>query len=101
MGATVKMTEIDKQQVRTVSTDATGRFAMPNLPVGAYRLEVTSSGFKAYIQTGIVLQVASNIDIPVTLQIGSVTESIAGDGERRDGGDQGEFDLPGDRPAAH
>jgi hypothetical protein len=76
VGATVKMTEIDKQQVRTVSSDSTGRFAMPNLPVGSYRLEVTSSGFKAYIQSGITLQVASNIEIPVTLQIGSVTESV-------------------------
>ena len=76
VGATVKMTEMDKQQVRTTSTDVTGRFALPNLPVGAYRLEVTSAGFKAYIQTGIVLQVASNIEIPVTLQIGAVTESI-------------------------
>ena len=76
VGATVKMTEIDKQQVHTVSTDSTGRFALPNLPIGAYRLEVTSSGFKAYIQSGITLQVASNIEIPVTLQIGSVTESV-------------------------
>ncbi|MCU1236538.1 MAG: hypothetical protein JWP63_4505 [Candidatus Solibacter sp.] len=76
VGAVVKMTELDKQQVRTTTTDVTGRFAMPNLPVGAYRLEVTSSGFKAYIQTGITLQVASNIEIPVTLQVGSVTESI-------------------------
>ena len=76
VGATVKMTEIDKQQVHTASTDSTGRFALPNLSVGSYRLEVTSSGFKAYIQNGITLQVASNIEIPVTLQIGSVTESV-------------------------
>jgi Carboxypeptidase regulatory-like domain/TonB-dependent Receptor Plug Domain len=77
VGAMVKMTEVDKQQVRTTSTDVTGRFALPNLPVGAYRLEVTSSGFKAYVQTGIILQVASNTEIPVTLQIGAVTESIS------------------------
>ena len=76
VGATVRMTETDKNQVRTTTTDATGRYAMPNLPIGAYRLEVTSAGFKAYIQSGIVLQVASNIEIPVTLQIGAVTESV-------------------------
>jgi hypothetical protein len=76
VGATVKMTEVDRNQVRVTTTDATGRYAMPNLPIGNYRLEVTSGGFKGYVQNGIVLQVATNIEIPVTLQIGAVTESI-------------------------
>jgi hypothetical protein len=76
VGATVKMTEIDKHQVRTTTTDTLGHYAMPNLPIGAYRLDVTSPGFKAYIQNGIVLQVATNIEIPVVLQIGAVTESV-------------------------
>jgi hypothetical protein len=76
VGATVRMIETDKHQIRTTTTDATGRYAMPNLPVGAYRLEVNSSGFKTYVQNGIELQVATNIEIPVVLQIGAVTESI-------------------------
>src|SRR5438132_1502415 len=49
VGATVKMTELDRNQVRVTTTDSTGRYAMPNLAVGAYRLEVTSAGFKSYI----------------------------------------------------
>src|SRR5262249_49775380 len=56
--------------------DSTGRYALTNLPIGNYMLEVSSSGFKTYVQRGIILQVANNIDIPVTLQIGAVTESI-------------------------
>jgi hypothetical protein len=75
-GATVKMTEIDKHQVRTATTDTTGRYAMPNLPIGAYRLDVTAPGFKTYVQTGIVLEVASNIELPVTMTIGAVTDSV-------------------------
>src|SRR5258708_6559578 len=46
LGAAVRMTETDKNQVRTTTTDATGRYVLSNLPVGAYRLEVTSPGFK-------------------------------------------------------
>ena len=42
--AQVKMTEVDKQQVHQTVTDAQGRYALPNLPVGAYQLEVTTAG---------------------------------------------------------
>jgi hypothetical protein len=76
VGAQVKMIEVDKQQVHVTSTDATGRYALPNLPVGDYKLEVSVSGFKTYVQTGITLQVATNIVVNVAMQIGSVTESI-------------------------
>jgi len=76
VGAQVKMIETDLHQVRTTSTDATGRFAFPNLPAGHYRMEVTANGFKTYVQTGIVVEVAINTDYPVTMQIGAVTESV-------------------------
>ena len=75
-GAAVKMIEVDRQQMHNTVTDATGRYALPNLPTGAYQLEVSSPGFKTYVQKGIVLQVASNIEIAVVMQIGAVTESI-------------------------
>ncbi len=75
-GATVRMTETEKGLVHATTTDVTGRYELPNLPSGPYVLEVSAPGFKAYRQTGITLQVASNIDVPVMMQIGSVTESI-------------------------
>jgi hypothetical protein len=75
-GAQVRMTETDKQQVHNGVTDVTGRYSFNNLPVGPYQLEVHSSGFKTYVQSGIVLQVALNIEQVVTMQIGAVTESI-------------------------
>jgi len=77
VGATVKMTQTDKHVVRTATTDATGRYSMPNLAIGPYRLEVSAPGFKEYVQTGIELQVASNVDIPVVMTIGAVTESVS------------------------
>lgn len=77
VGATVKMTQVDKHQVRTATTDTTGRFSMPNLAIGPYKLEVAAPGFKEYVQTGIELQVASNVDIPVVMTIGAVTESVS------------------------
>src|ERR1035438_2796448 len=76
VGAQVRIIEMDKHQIHTAVTDNTGRFALTELPPGGYRLEVTSAGFKAYIQTGIILQVGSNPGINVAMQIGAVTESV-------------------------
>ncbi len=75
-GASVKMTEVDRRTVHSFTTDAGGIFRFPNLPVGAYELDVSASGFKAYRQTGITLQVGLNIEIPVVMQIGAVTETV-------------------------
>ncbi|HLJ49751.1 MAG TPA: TonB-dependent receptor [Bryobacteraceae bacterium] len=75
-GAQIKITEINKHQVRTTVSNATGRYAFPDLPVGSYVLEVSSPGFKAYRQTGITLEVAHNIDVPVKMEIGTVSESV-------------------------
>ena len=61
---------------RNVVTDENGAFTIPGLPIGPYRLEVTLTGFKSYIQTGIVLQVGSAPSIPVTLAIGTVAENV-------------------------
>ena len=75
-GAQVLMTETDKGVTRTTSTDATGHYALPNLPVGPYRLEVKLPGFKDYVQTGIVLVVNNNIKLNVTMQVGAVSETV-------------------------
>ncbi len=75
-GAQVRMTETDKQQSRAVATDQAGHYTLSNLPVGPYRLEVSAPGFKGYVQSGIELQVGNNVQINVTMQVGSVSESI-------------------------
>ncbi len=76
VNAQVKMTATDKDQLHNAVTDSTGRYAFPNLPIGPYKLEVSAPGFKNYIQTGIVLQVANNVEANVTMTVGSVSESI-------------------------
>jgi hypothetical protein len=59
-GVTVTATQTDTAFTRTVVTDETGSWAMPNLPIGPYRLEISLQGFRTYVQTGIVLQVNAN-----------------------------------------
>jgi Carboxypeptidase regulatory-like domain/TonB dependent receptor len=76
VGAQVTMTETDKDSVHSATTDASGRYVLPNLPVGPYRLEVKANGFKDYIQSGIVLVVNNNIQINVAMQVGSISERV-------------------------
>ena len=76
VGAAVKMIETERGVTHDVASDSNGRYTLPNLPVGPYRLEVTVSGFKNYVQSGIVLQVGDSPTIDVKLQIGSVSENV-------------------------
>ena len=75
-GATVSMTETDKRIVRSTVTDSLGNYALPELPVGPYRLEVRANGFKDHVESGLVLEVANNIQINVAMQVGSVNETV-------------------------
>jgi hypothetical protein len=75
-GATVKMIETEKSVTHTTMTGGDGHYTFPNLPVGPYRLEVSMSGFKTYVQTGLVLQVGNAPEANVTLQVGQVSENI-------------------------
>ena len=74
--ASVKLTNTATQLVRTVTTGADGTYVVPDLPVGPYRMDVTKAGFASFAQTGIVLQVATNPTIAVTLKVGNVSEQV-------------------------
>jgi hypothetical protein len=75
-GATVVAVMTDTGFRRDTITDDKGNFTLSNLPVGPYRLEVTLSGFRTYVQTGIVLQVNSNPVLKPTLQLGDLAETV-------------------------
>jgi hypothetical protein len=75
-GAQITMTETDKQTSRSTTSDASGFYVLPNLPVGPYRMEIKANGFKDYVQTGIVLVVNNNIQLNAALQVGSISEKV-------------------------
>jgi hypothetical protein len=76
-GATVVAIQTETGFRREVISEGDGSFALLNMPLGPYRLEVSLSGFRTYAQAGIVLQVNSNPVIPVTLQLGSLEETVS------------------------
>jgi len=61
---------------RSTTSNNAGSYLFPGIPIGAYRLEVTASGFKSYAKTGIVLEVGSNISVDASLSVGATDEKI-------------------------
>src|SRR5688572_7214818 len=76
-GADVTATQTETGFKRSSVTDADGNYTLSNLPIGPYRLEAMLSGFRTYVQTGIVLQVNANPVIPLTLSLGDPNETIS------------------------
>src|ERR1700719_663364 len=60
----------------TAPTDEQGRYNFTQLAVGNYRIEVSAAGFKKETRTGINLVAEQVYTADLTLEIGSVNESI-------------------------
>src|SRR5215471_599770 len=75
-GATVTLTNEGNGQQRQATTNTSGYYVVPNLPVGTYTASVESTGFKKTIQSGIVLDSAARLSVDLVLTVGAVTESI-------------------------
>jgi Carboxypeptidase regulatory-like domain/TonB dependent receptor len=75
-GAQVTATATATDLKRSATADASGTYALTNLPVGPYKLEATAQGFRTYVQTGIELRVADNITINPTLVVGQVSDQV-------------------------
>ena len=73
---TVTATQTDTGFTRTSVTDEEGRYNIPSLPVGPYRLEFSLQGFTTFAQTGIVLEVNAAPTINAALSLGSLQETV-------------------------
>src|SRR5262249_5445868 len=75
-GVEVTMKQTATGLVRSVVTNETGSYVLPNLPIGPYRLEASLPGFRMFVQTGIVLQVNANPEINIVMEVGQVAETV-------------------------
>jgi len=67
---------VETDRNRTTTSNESGIFAFPTLPVGRYTLNISKEGFSAYTQNGIVINVSQTASMPVTLKVGSIQESV-------------------------
>src|ERR1700716_1532267 len=57
-------------------TNETGTYYVSNLPPGWYRIEVEKLGFKAVIQSGVILHVQDALEVNFEMMLGSASESV-------------------------
>jgi hypothetical protein len=75
-GVEVKATQTATGLTRSVVTNDTGSYVLPDLPIGPYRLDASLPGFRSFAQTGIVLQVNANSVVNIVMEVGQVAETI-------------------------
>jgi hypothetical protein len=73
-GVTVTATHVDTSAVRTLVTDAGGRFTFSGLPAGEYRLRAEIAGFRPLVRTGVRLTVAQEASITLAMALGVLEE---------------------------
>jgi hypothetical protein len=77
-GAKIEVFNLDKQTtLLNLTSDNSGNFVAPLLPVGKYRLTVEAPGFKKAVQENIVLNVKDNFTAKFVLQVGNVSETVS------------------------
>src|SRR5437764_1260471 len=76
-GATVTITNSDTKLVtRTVTTNDSGEFSAPLLPVAFYDVAVESQNFKKYVEGRVKLDANARRTVNVTLQAGNLAETV-------------------------
>lgn len=69
-------THVDRQQSFAASTDASGRFRFPFLPLGRFSITVVHDGFKPFVRD-VTLSVGESLEIPIVLSLAGVEESVS------------------------
>ena len=60
---------------RITPTNDSGTYALPDLPIGRYRVNAERQGFKTASRTGIILRVADDYVVDFTLEAGDFPRS--------------------------
>jgi hypothetical protein len=75
-GAVVIVTNQATNLARQGVTDNAGRFNLADLPAGVYSFKATQQGFKTFEQTEVTVSINSVTRVDVTLQIGSIGDTV-------------------------
>src|SRR5579872_7131068 len=81
-GASVNITSSDTGvTVWSGKTNSAGVYRAPDVPAGHYNISVTASGFKTQQISKVELSLDQRADVPITMQLGQVAETVTVEGE--------------------
>jgi hypothetical protein len=73
--ATVRIVDQNTQVAQATTCDASGNYRFVNLPPDPYKVTVEANGF-AKAEADITLQTEQNLNLPITLKVGAVSENV-------------------------
>ena len=74
--AKVTVTSVEKQSVRTATTDSSGFYAVTDLAIGHYTVSVSLTGFQKQEQKDLNVVADGHVTADFKLQVGDVTQTI-------------------------
>ncbi|MEO8736164.1 MAG: TonB-dependent receptor [Edaphobacter sp.] len=75
--AAVTVTDVNTSVARTFQTDSSGNYTVPDLPPGSYSVSAQKTGFAPAVHTGISLFAGSVQRVNVSLNPGTVAQSVS------------------------
>ncbi len=75
-GVSVRVINTGTNSTTSVVSSDSGSYSATNLPPGTYKIEATLQGFQTSNVEGIILNAGTTARVDVTLNLGSVTESV-------------------------
>lgn len=80
-GVIITAKQVETGIARTAITDDSGEYRISSLPPGSYEVSAELPGFKRFVRGGITLSIGQEAAIPVTLELGEITEEVVVKGE--------------------
>ncbi len=75
-GAKVRAIQVNTNFERVTTTSSTGDYTIPQLPVGAYRVDIEAHGFKTLAHNDVVLTAGMTARVDGALTAGGVNEKV-------------------------
>jgi hypothetical protein len=74
--ATVTITNIGTNDVRTTKADATGAYRFINLVPAAYKVDINAENYKRFVRQSVQVTVDTTVRVDAALQVGATTETV-------------------------
>jgi hypothetical protein len=74
--ATIRVRDVDTNEVRTAQSQIDGQYTITNLPPGNYEIRIEKAGFKQLRETSLELLADQTARLDVTLDVGTIAQAI-------------------------
>src|SRR2546426_10391226 len=72
----VTATNVNTNLARKATSDSVGQYVLPLLPVGDYSVRIEREGFAPFLQTGVKLQVSTDVEVNARLELKASAEQV-------------------------